>query len=235
VARPVSTKRIAIVQSSYIPWKGYFDLIHVVDEFVLFDDVQFTRRDWRNRNRIKTRSGSAWLTIPVEAKGQYLAPIKDIRVSEPGWAERHWKTIRANYARAPFFATYANRLERVFADCVDTRLSAINARWIHEICSILGIETKITWSMDYTVVDGRTERLVSLCQQAGAAVYISGPSARAYLEPARFDAAGIELVYFDYSGYPEYSQLFPPFDHFVSVLDLILNEGPGATRYMLSF
>jgi WbqC-like protein family len=231
----LSAKRVAIVQSNYIPWKGYFDLIHSVDEFVLFDDVQYTRRDWRNRNRIKTPAGSKWLTIPVNVKGRYLAPIKDIVISDSGWAERHWKTIQANYARAPFFATYADRLEAVFANCVEPSLSAINAYWIHEICSLLGIRTKISWSTDYSLVDGRTERLISLCQQATAGVYVSGPSARGYLDAASFDAAGIELVYFDYSGYPEYSQLFPPFDHFVSVLDLILNEGSNATRYMLSF
>lgn len=228
-------KRLAIVQSNYIPWKGYFDLIHAVDEFVLLDDVQYTRRDWRNRNRIKTRSGPAWLTIPVNIKGQYHTPIKEILVSDATWAERHWKTIQANYARAPFFAAYADRLEAIFAGCCESRLSAINARWIHEICSILGIRTKISWSMDYLLVAGKTERIVSVCQQAGASVYVSGPSAKSYLDAARFDAAGIELEYFDYSGYPEYSQLFPPFDHHVSALDLILNEGSDATRYMLSF
>src|SRR3954468_225439 len=99
--------RMAIVQSSYIPWKGYFDLINSVDEFVLFDDVQFTRRDWRNRNRIKTPSGPIWLTIPVNSKGQYLAPIKDITVSDPLWAMTHWRTLSGNYARAPHFQDYA--------------------------------------------------------------------------------------------------------------------------------
>jgi hypothetical protein len=227
--------RIAIVQSSYIPWKGYFDLIHSVDEFVLFDDVQYTRRDWRNRNRIKTPRGTTWLTIPVNAKGKYLAPIREITVSEPSWSVQHWKTLTANYARAPYFRAYADLFERLYLECSDDRLSAINYRWTRTICDILGIRTKLSWSMDYELVEGKTQRLVGICQQAGAHTYVTGPSARSYIDSDRFVAANIELVYFDYSGYPEYHQLFPPFDHHVSILDLIFNQGPDATRYMLSF
>jgi WbqC-like protein family len=203
--------RIAILQSSYVPWKGYFDLINSVDEFVLFDDVQFTRRDWRNRNRIKTAAGPAWLTIPVHSKGHYLAPINEIAVSDESWAER------------------------LYLDCRETRLSAINYAWIVAICEILEIRTRLTWSMDYQLVDGKTERLVGVCRQAGATTYLSGPAARSYIKPELFQAAGVELVYFSYEGYPEYAQLFPPFDHFVSILDLLFNEGPRATRFMLSF
>jgi hypothetical protein len=228
-------KSLAIVQSSYVPWKGYFDLIHSVDEFVLFDDVQYTRRDWRNRNRIKTPRGSAWLTIPVLTKGKYLDPIKDITVSDPGWAARHWRTIVANYAQAPYFRQYSDVLQCLYLESGDARLSAINYAWIRAICEMLGIRTKLSWSMDYELLNGKTERLVAICRQAGATTYVSGPSARSYIDEGQFVAANIELRYFDYSGYPEYSQLHPPFDHHVSVLDLILNEGPGATRYMLSF
>jgi hypothetical protein len=227
--------RVAIVQSNYIPWKGYFDLINSVDEFVLFDDAQYTRRDWRNRNRIKTPRGVAWLTVPVITKGKYLARMREIVVSEPSWGVHHWSTIRANYARAPFFRQYADLFEGLYLDSQEQRLSAINCCWIHAICQILGIRTKLSWSMDYQLVEGRTERLIGICRQAGASTYVSGPSARAYIQPAQFEAAGVKLTYFDYAGYPEYSQLFPPFDHYVSVLDLIFNEGPRATQYMLSF
>jgi hypothetical protein len=227
--------RIAILQSSYIPWKGYFDLIHSVDEFVLFDDVQYTRRDWRNRNRIKTPNGSAWLTIPVSTKGKYLEPIKDICVSDPWWGDHHWRSISANYARAPYFKQYKDLFEPLFLDQSERRLSGINYRWIRAICEVLGIRTRLSWSMDYQLASGKTERLVEICRQAGATTYLSGPSARNYIEPVQFRDANVELVYFDYAGYPEYSQLFPPFDHHVSVLDLIFNQGPDATRYMLSF
>lgn len=227
--------RIAILQSSYVPWKGYFDLINSVDEFVLFDDVQFTRRDWRNRNRIKTPAGSAWLTIPVRSGGHYHAPINQIVVSDESWAARHWRTLTGSYAKAPYFRTYADRFERLYLERPETRLSAINHAWITAICEILEIRTKVTWSMDYQLVDGKTERLVEICRQAGATTYLSGPAARSYIQPEIFQAAGVELTYFSYDGYPEYAQRFPPFDHFVSILDLLFNEGPHATRFMLSF
>ena len=227
--------RIAILQSSYIPWKGYFDLINSVDEFVLFDTVQFTRRDWRNRNRIKTAAGPAWLTIPVHSKGHYLAPINEIEVSDESWAARHWRTLARGYARAPYFRTYADRFERLYVECRETRLSAVNFAWITAVCEILGIRTRLTWSMNYELVGGKTERLVEICRQAGATTYLSGPAARNYIQPEIFEAAGVNLEYFGYQGYREYSQLFPPFDHFVSILDLLFNEGPNATRFMLSF
>jgi hypothetical protein len=231
----VPGKRVAIVQSSYIPWKGYFDLINSVDEFVLFDDVQYTRRDWRNRNRIKTSRGPAWLSIPVSSKGQFDEPIKHISVSDGEWASRHWRTLRANYARAAHFRTYAALLEDLYLGCTESRLSAINRRFLSAVCEILDIRTKVAWSWEYQVDEGPTERIVSICRQAGADVYVSGPSAAVYLEPQQFHDANLDLVYFDYSGYPEYRQLFPPFEHRVSVLDLILNEGPDAPRHMLSF
>ena len=234
-ASHVPGKRLAIVQSSYIPWKGYFDLINSVDEFVLFDDVQYTRRDWRNRNRIKTPAGLAWLSIPVSSKGNFEAPIKEIRVDDASWAARHWRTIRANYARAAHFRSYSARLEELYLGCNEVYLSAINRRFVSAICEILGIATTLTWSWDYEILPGKTERLVSICRQANASVYVSGPSAASYIEPRLFEEAAIELVYFNYGGYSPYRQLFPPFEHSVSVLDLILNEGPGAQQYMLSF
>jgi WbqC-like protein family len=231
----MSTKRVAIVQSNYIPWKGYFDLIRSVDEFVLFDDVQYTRRDWRNRNRIKAPAGPIWLTIPVNAKGNHLAPINRITVSDRSWARRHWRSLVAHYRRAAHFETYRQPFEALYAECGDeTYLSAINYKMISKVCELLGIRTKLSWSTDFPIVQGRTERLVGICAHAGAGTYVSGPSARGYIDPACFAAAGIDLVYFDYSGYAEYEQLHPPFDHHVSILDLLFSQGPDAPRYMLT-
>ncbi len=224
--------RIAIVQSNYLPWKGYFDLIRSVDEFVLFDDAQYTRRDWRNRNRIKTAQGPAWLTIPVQASGHYLSAIKDIEVSDRAWAVRHWRTLSSHYAKAPYFRDYAERFERLFLDTTETRLSLINRRWLEALCAMLSIPTRFSWSMDYSAIAGQSERLVGICQQAGAGTYVSGPSARAYLQAEVFDRAGIAVQYFDYAGYREYPQLFPPFEHHVSVVDLIFNTGPHASDYL---
>jgi len=228
-------RTVAIVQSSYIPWKGYFDLIHSADLCVIYDDVQYTRRDWRNRNRIKTRDGVQWLTIPVGVKGHYHSRIREIQVSDADWGARHLARLRHAYARAPFLDAYTPVLEDLYLE-TDTRwLSQINYRFLTTLARLLGIATPLTWSHEYRLADGRTERLLDLCRQTGARRYLSGPTARAYLDEALFEREGIEVVYADYSGYPEYPQLFPPFAHGVSVLDLLLNVGPEAPRYMKSF
>jgi uncharacterized membrane protein YbhN (UPF0104 family) len=227
-------KRIAILQSNYIPWKGYFDLINNVDEFILYDTVQFTKNDWRNRNKIKTAQGPAWLTIPVRHNFGQL--IQDVQLSDPKWAQRHWKTLVQQYAKATCFAQYKPVFEQLYANVAQEKyLSVVNYRFISEICGILGITTRITWSRDYQMVDGQTECLVHLCQQAGASEYLSGPAAKDYIQEDLFRHSGIKLTYIDYSGYPEYDQLNPPFEHGVSILDLIFNLGHDAPKYMKSF
>jgi hypothetical protein len=225
-------KTIAVVQSCYIPWKGYFDLIASVDEFVLFDDRQFTKRDWRNRNRIKTAQGAQWLTIPVETKGRYLQRIDETLIGDERWAELHWRTIAHNYAGAAHFADYREQVEGLFRTATDRRLSAVNRHFLEGINELLGITTTLSWSTDYEASGAKTDRLVELCLAAGATEYLSGPSARSYLEEEKFRAAGIRLEYFDYEDYPVYPQVYPPFDHAVTVLDLILNVGSAAQQFM---
>jgi len=225
-------KRVAIVQSSYIPWKGYFDLIRAVDEFILLDTVQFSKGSWRNRNRIKTKDGLAWLSIPVRTKGRLLQTVEDTVVSDPTWAIRHWKNIIGAYARAPFFEPYAEPFEAAYQSFQSDRLSHINRALTELLCGALGIATRISWSSDYRPGDGRMQRLVDLCQQAGATEYLSGPSARGYIDETLFADAGIDLHFADYSGYPEYAQPYPPFEHAVSVLDLLFCTGPLALSFM---
>jgi hypothetical protein len=232
----LSGRTVAIVQSCYIPWKGYFDLVQSVDEFILYDDRQFTRRDWRNRNRIKTPAGIRWLTIPVEVKGRYHQRIDETMIADPSWADRHWKTLVHSYSAAPHFEKYAPVIEQLYRDAApETRLSGVNRTLLEGICRLLGIETVLSWSTDYEVDGDRTERLLALCQAAGADRYLSGPRARDYLDEDLFARAGIELVYADYSGYPEYEQLYPPFEHGVTILDLVWHVGGEAPRYMKSF
>ena len=226
-------KRVAILQSNYLPWKGYFDLIGMVDEFILYDDVQYTKNDWRNRNRIKTRNGLRWITIPVQY--HYPQKIKDTLVSDPDWNRRHWKSISQEYSRAKYFRDYKDAFEDLYLKGDEKYLSLINYRFIAAVCDMLGIRTKLSWSMDYRLVEGKTERLVDLCRQAGASEYLSGPSAKGYIEEACFLSGGIALRYMDYSGYPEYRQLHGDFVHEVSIIDLIFNEGPGAASFLKSF
>lgn len=229
-------KKVAILQSNYIPWKGYFDMINMVDEFILYDDMQYTRRDWRNRNKIKTPQGLHWLTIPVDTKGKFYQKINETRVMGHDWCQEHWKSLSLTYAHAPYFSAYAPRFQELYERCATLDyLSQVNHLFLTEICSMLGIQTKITWSSDYTLVDGKTERLVGLVRDAGGTEYLSGPAAKDYIVDACFDEAGIKLTYMDYSGYPEYPQLFGAFEHGVTVLDLIFNTGPQAPCYMKSF
>lgn len=229
-------KKLMVSQSNYIPWKGFFDSINTVDEYIIFDDMQYTKRDWRNRNKIKTRNGSCWLSIPVKVSGRYSQKINETVTQEGRWAEKHWKTIQSNYARAKFFHLYQAFLEKLYFDAASiSHLSHVNYHFIRTLCSVLGIRTKISWSSDYILQGGRTERLVRLCRQANATDYFSGPAAKNYLDDKMFLNEGITVHYFDYSGYPVYSQLFGEFDHAVSIVDLLLNEGPGATAFMKSF
>lgn len=228
-------KRIAILQSNYIPWKGYFDLINFVDEFVLYDDMQYTRRDWRNRNKLKTLQGLKWLSIPVLVKGKYYQKISDTIVSDKCWAIDHWQTIQQFYSKCEHFRDYREPIEEIYLGGLSDHLSQINFRFIKVINSILGIQTKITWSSDYELMEGRTEKLLGICQQAGAGIYVSGPAAQDYFDKPLADKMGIQVEWMDYSGYPEYRQPYPPFEHGVSILDLIFNQGPEATSFMKTF
>ena len=225
-------KKIAVLQSNYIPWKGYFDIIHDVDEFIIGDDVQYTKGDWRNRNQIKTPDGLLWLTIPVLQSGRSMQSIKSVEIKDKHWARKHLDTIKSNYSHAPYFSTYKRWLTTMYQQCEDHQyLSRINHLIIKQICETLGINTKITWSCEYELVTGKTERLISLCKQSGATYYLTGPAAKSYIDENLFKEAGIQLLYKKYN-YIEYHQLYGEFIHNVSILDLIFNEGPRTTNYI---
>jgi hypothetical protein len=232
----VIMKKIAILQSNYIPWKGYFDLVNSVDVFVLYDDMQYTRRDWRNRNKVKGPGGLKWLSIPVEVKGKYLQRINETRISDSSWAANHWQTLRGFYARAPHFRDYADALEALYQQAGTLELlSEVNHLFITSINRWLGITTTIQWSSDYQLVDGKSERLLGICKDAEATHYLSGPAAKDYLAAELFTASGIEVDWMDYSGYPEYPQGHGDFEHGVTVLDLLFHCGSDAPAMMKSF
>lgn len=232
---PVSEKWVAIVQSCYIPWKGYFDLVAQVDEFILFDDAQFTRRDWRNRNIVKTQGGPKWLTIPVESKGKFEARIDEVKVSQPDWTRRHWETLRHAYAKAACFKQQKDWVAELYQGMNTDMLSLVNYRFIKAISDFLQLETKLSWSTDYGESDSsKTERLLELLRASKATHYLSGPSAKTYLDHSAFAAEGVTVTYADYAGYKEYDQPHPPFRHEVSILDLIFCLGDDARSYMKS-
>lgn len=225
-------KKVAIVQSNYIPWKGYFDMIAAVDEFILYDDMQYTRRDWRNRNQIKTPQGQQWITVPVKVKGKYLQTIRETEIDGHSWAELHWQTLAQNYRRAPYYMDIATWLEPIYRRNKYIYLSELNRALLKAICSYLGINTKISDSCDYKLTDGKSERLASLCLQAGGTEYISGPAAKNYIDEKVFEGSKIKLDWFTYDNYPEYPQMWGEFVHGVTILDLLFNCGKEASRYM---
>ncbi len=230
----MSERTAVILQPSYVPWRGYFDLIHRADVFVFYDDVQYDKHGWRNRNRIKTRDGVRWLTIPVASKGnvEHGLLLSEAKIVwNTSWTKKHAATIRQSYSRAPFFVEYASmvddfyerRPERLVDFTIDTTLALAKA---------LGIaQTRYVRSSELGVGGAKTERLIGILEKVGATRYLSGPSARSYIEPALFAEAKIGLEYVVYD-YPEYEQLYPPFDPAVSVLDLLFMKGPRAGDFI---
>jgi WbqC-like protein family len=224
--------RIAIIQSCYVPWRGFFDLIGRCDLYVIYDQVQFAKRHWHNRNRIKTVTGPEWLTIPVASKGRYTQPIDKVEIEKP-WADKHWRSIELAYRRTPFFKTLAPTVQRWYEQAAKHRLlTEVNTLFLHEIARLLGLRTRIVRDTTFSVGGEKTERLIAIARAAGADCYLSGPSAKAYLEETRFAEAGITVEWMDYSGYPNYPQLHGEFEPAVSVLDLLFAVGPDAPRYL---
>ena len=207
-------------------------MIAAVDEFILYDDMQYTRRDWRNRNQIKTPQGLQWLTVPVKVKGKYYQTIRETEIDGADWQAVHWKSIVQNYKRAPYFAEISEIFEPLYLSETYGNLSALNRVFIEAVCKYLNIKTRITNSWDYTLLDGKTERLADLCAQAGGSEYISGPSAKDYIEEHFFAERNIKLTWFDYAGYPEYPQLWDGFEHGVTILDLLFNCGQDSSGFM---
>lgn len=228
-----STRSVVITQSNYIPWKGYFDQINSSDYFVFYDCVQYTRRDWRNRNKIKTPQGLKWLTIPVNTKGNFSAPISEIEVTSSCWAEEHWNLLCHTYKKAPCFGEVEQFIKGLY-EVAATRnlLTDINKIFIKDLAQFLGISAVFRDSSNFVLKPGRTERLLGICEDIGATNYVSGPAAKSYLDGDCFKEKGISVTWFEYEGYPEYPQLYGDFVHGVSVLDLIFSVGNKARDYI---
>jgi len=223
--------RVAVLQSNYVPWKGYFDIIHDVDLFVFYDDVQFTKNDWRNRNRVKAAGGAQWLTVPVGDDCNRL--VCEVDLPDPRWQQKHWNTLCQNYGRCAHFVRYRSYFEDLYLGTRWASLSQLNQTTItHVAREFLGIRTSFADSRVYAAGGQKLDRLLDLLRKLNAATYVSGPAARDYIVPERFADLGIELVWKDYAGYPEYPQRFPPFEHGVSILDLLFNTGPDAPWYI---
>jgi hypothetical protein len=226
---------VVILQPSYIPWRGYFDQINRADLFIFYDDVQYDKRGWRNRNQIKTPHGRQWLTIPVYSRGAQTQniPIHQILIVwENLWNQIHLKAIQQSYSKAPHFERYQPLLE-TFYQRRDELLADFTIDFTIALARELGItHTRFMRSSEIAEINGqKTDRLIQILQAVGATHYISGPSAQDYLEREKFDQVGITLEYMQYN-YPEYPQLYPPFDPQVSILDLLVMTGSEAPHYI---
>ena len=222
--------KAAIIQSNYLPWKGYFDIIHDVDVFVFLENVQYTHRDWRNRNKIKTPGGVKWISVPVLGGINQLIYEAKIDYSQD-WREKHKQTIHHSYASASYYDTYQSEILEIFSKKFNS-LSELNIFSIKKISKILGIETKFFNSKDMHTDGTKDDKLINICQTIGADSYVSGPAARHYIENDKFSSAKIELCYKDYSGYPDYQQLWGNFESMVSIIDVIFNCGEKSPYFI---
>ena len=227
-------KKVAILQSNYIPWKGYFDIINMVDLFIFHDDLQYTSGDWRNRNKIKTPHGTEWLTVPCGRSEKRL--ICEVELKDHTWQKKHWNKIAQHYKKSKYFKEYEDFFKEIYLDTTWTNLSVMNQTIIQSIAKeILGITTVFDDSRQYNLELKKGERVMELLKKSHADLYLSGPAAKDYLDETLFIREGIKLEWMDYSDYPKYDQLYPPFEHGVTILDLIFNEGPHATSFLKSF
>lgn len=214
---------MVILQSSYIPWRGYFDLIRQADQFVFLDDVQFTKRDWRSRNRIVGPNGPQWLSIPVATKGRYTQTIAQAQVSDPKWVQTHLKAMSHSWARAPYFKTYFPQIEAAYHSLGhETSLSRINIHLTRTIVKIIGIDTPLHTSADLPTAEGASVRLLTICKALAATTYISGPAAKDYLDVELFGHQGVAVDWMTYNEYPTYTQADGAYEPAVSVLDALM-------------
>lgn len=224
-------KKVAILQSNYIPWKGYFDIIHDVDLFIFYDDVQYTKNDWRNRNKIKTSSGLQWLTIPIGSHND--KKIYEIEINNNQWGKKHYHSLQANYSKAPFFKKYIDFLQYIYLEREWSSLSELNQFLIKTIATeYLKINTEFQDSRNYKINGNKLDRLIMLLEKTKADYYLSGPSAKDYIDENLFHNKNIKLIYKEYPEYPQYSQLHPPYNHYVSIFDLLFNTGDEAASYI---
>jgi hypothetical protein len=221
-------RRISLIQSAYIPWRGFFDLVDRCDEYVIYDEAQFSKGHWHNRNRIGGPSGPAWLTIPVKTADRLGQAIEDVVVSDRTWAEAHWRKIESFYRSAPFLLECGPKLQFLFeAAAVHDRLTDINELMLRGLFDMLGVTTAVVRDRVYGPKGARTERVLDLCLKAGATHYLTGPSARSYLDETLFATAGIVVEWMNYPVYPAYPQQMPDYEPALSIIDLILNAGPA--------
>lgn len=220
-----------ITQSNYIPWRGYFHLMDSVDIFVILDEVQYTKRDWRNRNFIQSNQGLITLTIPVKTKGKYYQTIYETEIAEMHWKRKHLNAIYLNYKKAAAFEQYYSTLAQIYDACETTSLSTLNVYLLREIASLLGITTEIVLATNSNLTD-RNLRLINICDKLNITEYHTGISAMNYMDLQLFEKAGIQVVFHNYQNMIPYPQHSNKFVDKLSIIDTILHCGDDTIKYL---
>lgn len=220
--------KLVVLQPSYLPWLGYFDQYHWADTFVLYDDVQYDKHGWRNRNRILTRNGVQWLTVPVITRGKGTPTIDQVAIdNRTDWRRKHRMSLRQAYSKAPCFAAVSPALDDLLSRPWE-RLIDLDIAALRVLVDLLGMRWKVIRSSEMPGVTGRkNQRLLAICRALGATEYKSGDAARTYLDEAAFAAAGVAVHWHGYR-HPTYHQPSERFQSHLSVVDLLFNHGPDS-------
>lgn len=216
--------RLAILQPGYLPWLGFFEQMYHSDIFVVYDNVQYDKHGWRNRNRIKTSNGAQWLTVPVLTKGQDKPLNRDILIdNKTNWGKKHLLSLRQNYSKAPCFKEYISFFEDTYSRQWD-KLIDLDMHLIRRFAEILGIKSKIVFASSLQATGDAVQRLISICKELGADTFYEGAAGKDYIDTKVFEKAGITLEFQDYQ-HPVYKQLYGDFLPYLSIVDLIFNHG----------
>ena len=227
------TNKIIITQSNYIPWKGNYTTMKYATHIVLYDDAQYTKRDWRNRNKIITPNGPSWLSIPIDVKGKYYQKVNEAKVKDKNWSLDHWNKIKQNYRKAPCFHVYSEFFEQLYLSDLPQleSLSDINRTILEKTIQLLSLKIEILDSRQFDITGGKTQKLINICNELDANEYFTGPAAKNYIDEKMFIDNGIKLSYYNLDGFKTYDQLWDNFDHKVSILDMFFNLGDETQKY----
>jgi hypothetical protein len=220
-------------QPVYLPWLGLFHKIAMADLFCYFDIVQYQTKDYNNRNKIKTHSGEIWLSVPVESKQHFEKSVGEIRIVQNGWQRKHFKSIQLTYQKAAYFREYSPGLEALLIGQSFETLSDLNLAILRFLMGCLGIHTPIVKATEYSFQGSKSDLVLDMCLQLKAEAYIFGAQGRDYADVEKFRAAGVEPFFQDYR-HPVYRQLHGEFLPYMSVIDLLFNEGPRSREILLS-
>lgn len=231
----MGNRTIGILQPGYLPWLGFFEQMYKSDVFVIYDDVQYDKEGWRNRNRIKTANGIQWLTVPVHVKLSDMPLIKDVKIdNKENWRKKHLLSIKHSYSKARFYKEHIGIFEEAYS--MDWEyLVDIDMHFILKLADSLGmVAKKIVRSSGIEAGRGgdRIERLINICKAFGADVFYEGASGRSYIDNSAFAVHGIKVEYQDYK-HPVYKQLYGDFVPYLSVVDLLLNHGKDSLNIIM--